>query len=106
MDCDNSSSWRVLGIVKFRIEVDRSKCKRCGYCYSMDSIHFEPAPAKGLFEKAFAKIARSYFLNKSRVVGGELDKSKSVGAFDDEKLDLARKVEAICPASAITTTEL
>lgn len=68
----------------------------------MDSIHFESAPVKGLFENAFAKIARSYFLNKSRVVGGELDKSRSVGAFDDEKIDLARKVDAICPASAVT----
>jgi ferredoxin len=93
-------------MVKYRIEVDRSKCKRCGYCYSMDSTHFEPAPAKGLFEKAYAKLAKSLFLNKSRVVGGSLNKSKSVGIFDDEKLDLARKVEAICPASAITIIEV
>jgi ferredoxin len=72
----------------------------------MDSIHFEPAPLRGLFEKAYAKLARSLFLNKSRVVGGSLNKSKSVGTFNDEKIDLVRKVEAICPASAITITEL
>jgi ferredoxin len=93
-------------MVKYRIEVDRSKCKRCGYCYSMDSIHFEPTPPIGLFEKAYAKLARSLFLNKSRVVGGSLNKSKSAGTFKDEKIELAREVEAICPASAITITEL
>jgi ferredoxin len=93
-------------MVKYRIEVDRSRCKRCGYCYSMDSIHFEPAPSKGLFEKAYAKLMRSWFLNKSQVVGGSLKKSKSAGTFDDEKIDLARKVEAICLGSAITITEL
>jgi len=43
-------------MVKYRIEVDRRKCKRCGYCYSMDSIHSEPAPPKGLFEEAYAKL--------------------------------------------------
>ena len=93
-------------MAKYRIEVDRSKCKRCGYCYSMDSIHFEPTPPIGLFEKAYAKLARSLFLNKSRVVGGSLNKSKSTGIFNDEKIDLARKVEEICPASAITVIEL
>jgi ferredoxin len=93
-------------MVKYKIEVDRSKCKRCGYCYSMDSIHFEPTPPIGLFEKAYAKLMRSWFLNKSRVVGGSLNKSKSAGTFNDEKIELARKVEAICPASAITITEL
>jgi ferredoxin len=93
-------------VVKYRIEVDRSKCKRCGYCYSMDSAHFEPAPVTGLFEKAYAKLARSFFLNKSRVVGGALNKSKSAGIFDDDKIELARKVEGLCPASAITITEL
>ena len=93
-------------MVKYKIEVDRSKCKRCGYCYSMDSIHFEPAPPKGVFEKAYAKFAGSLFLNKSRVVGGSRNKSKSAGTFSDEKMDLAREVEAICPASAITITEL
>lgn len=72
----------------------------------MDQIHFEPAPETGLFAKAFAKYASSYFLNKSRVVGGESDKSKSVGIFDDEKIDLAHQAEAICRASAITITEL
>jgi ferredoxin len=71
----------------------------------MDSVHFEPAPVTGLFEKAYTKFARSFFLNKSRVVGGAVDKSKSVGTFDDEKIDVARKVEALCPASAITITE-
>jgi len=72
----------------------------------MDSTHFEPAPAKGFFEKAYAKLARSFFLNKSRVVEGSVNKSKSAGTFDDEKIDLAHKVEEICPASAITITEL
>jgi len=92
-------------MVKYRIEVDRSKCKRCGYCCSMDSTHFEPTSPMGLFEKAYAKLMRSWFLNKSRVVGGLLNKSKSAGTFDDEEIDLARKVETICPASAITITE-
>jgi len=72
--------------------------------YGLNTL--EPAPAEGLFEKAYAKFARSCFLNKSRVVGGTLDKSKSIGTFDDEKIDIARKVEAICPAPAITITEL
>jgi hypothetical protein len=72
----------------------------------MDSVHFEPAPPTGLFEKAYAKVAKSLFLNKSRVVGGSPNKSKSAGTFNDEKIGLAREVEAICPASAITVTEL
>jgi ferredoxin len=93
-------------MVKYRIEVDRRKCKRCGYCYSMDSTHFEPTPPKGFFEKAYAKLAGSLFLNKSRVLGGSLNKSKSAGTFDDKKIDLAREVEALCPGSAITITEL
>jgi ferredoxin len=93
-------------MVKYSIEVDRSKCKRCGYCYSMDSTHFEPTPPIGLFEKAYAKLARSLFLNKSRVVGGSLSKSKSAGTFDDENIALAHEAEAICPASAITITKL
>ena len=93
-------------MVKYRIEVDLRKCKRCGYCYSIDEVHFEPAPVTGIFEKAYAKIARSFFLNKSRVVGGSLNKSKSTGTFDDDEIDLSRKVEDICPASAITITEL
>ena len=93
-------------MVRYKIEVDRSKCKRCGYCYSMDSIHFEPAPPKDIFEKAYAKLARSLFLNKSRVVGGSFNKSKSASTFNDEKIDIAREVEAICPASAITITEV
>jgi len=70
----------------------------------MDPAHFEPAPVTGLFEKAYAKLAKSFFLHKSRVIGGALEKSKSVGTFDDEKIDLALKIEAICPASAITIT--
>jgi ferredoxin len=93
-------------MVKYRIEVNRSKCKRCGYCYSMDSTHFEPTPPIGLFEKAYARLAGSLFLNKSRVVGGLFNKSQSAGTFNGEKIELARKVEAICPASAITITEL
>jgi len=93
-------------MVKYRIEVDRRKCKRCGYCYSIDKVHFEPAPVMGIFEKVYAKIAGSFFLNKSRVVGGSLNKSKSAGIFDDEKIDLSRKAEDLCPASAITITEL
>jgi ferredoxin len=72
----------------------------------VDSIHFEPAPPKGIFEKAYAKLARSLFLNKSRVVGGSHNKSKSAGTFNDEKMNLAREVEAICPASAIIITKL
>ena len=48
-------------MVKYRIEVDRSKCKRCGYCCSMDSTHFEPTSPMGLFEKAYAKLMRSWF---------------------------------------------
>ena len=93
-------------MVKYRIEVDRHKCKRCGYCYSIDKVHFEPAPVTGIFEKAYAKIAGSFFLNKSRVVGGSLNKSKSEGIFDDEKIDMSRQVEDLCPASAITITAL
>ena len=72
----------------------------------MDSTHFAPAPEIGVLGKAYAKFARSFYLSKSRVVGGTLDKSKSAGTFDDEKIDDARKVDALCPASAITITEL
>ena len=93
-------------MVKYRIEVDRNKCKRCGYCYSMDKAHFEPTPPIEFFEKVYAKLAGSLFLNKSRVVGGSFSKSKSAGTFDDEKIELAREVEAICTGSAITITEL
>jgi len=93
-------------MVKYRIEIDLRRCKRCAYCYSLDPIHFEPAPETGLFAKIFAKYAKSYFLRKSRVVGGKSDKSKSVGTFDDEKIDIARQAEAICRASVITVTKL
>jgi len=93
-------------MAKFKIKVDRRKCKRCGYCYSMASTHFDRAPVTGLFEKAYARFAKSFFLNKSRVVGGTCDKTTSEGTFDDEKIDAAWKVEAICPAAAITITEL
>ena len=93
-------------MVRYRIEVNLRKCKRCAYCYSLDPTHFEPAPETGLFAKVFAKFASSYFLSKSQVVGGETDKSKSVGTFDDEEIDVARKAKAACLASAITITEL
>jgi hypothetical protein len=72
----------------------------------MDKAHFEPTPPIGFFEKVYAKLAGSLFLNKSRVVGGSFNKSKSAGTFDDEKIELAREVEAICTGSAITITEL
>jgi ferredoxin len=93
-------------MVRYRIEVNLRKCKRCAYCYSLDPTHFEPAPETGLFAKAFAKYARSYFLSKPRVIGGKSDKSKSVGTFDDDKIDMARQAEAVCRGSAITITEL
>jgi len=51
-------------------------------------------------------LQNPFFLNKSRVVGGTCDKTTSEGTFDDEKIDAAWKVEAICPAAAITITEL
>ena len=60
----------------------------------------------GTFEKTYAKIARSFFLNKSRVAGGSLNKLKSAGTFNDDKIELAGEVEALCPGSAITITDL
>ena len=60
----------------------------------------------GTFEKTYAKIARSFFLNKSRVAGGSLSKLKSAGTFNDDKIELAGEVEALCPGSAITITDL
>lgn len=71
-------------MTKFKIKVNRGKCKRCGYCYSMDPAHFERAPVTGLFEKAYARFAKSLFLNKSRVIGGTCEKNISEGTFDDD----------------------
>ena len=85
-------------MVRYRIEIDRGKCTRCGYCYTLDPLHFEPAHKGGKFA--------SFFLSKSKVVGGETSGSKSVGVFDDEKMNAAHEAKAICPSSGITITEL
>ena len=92
-------------MVKYRIEIDRRRCTSCGYCYTLDPMHFEPAP-KGLFAKVVGRFASSLFLSKSQVVGGETDFNASVGIFDDEEINAAREAEATCPASGITITEL
>jgi len=46
-----------------------------------------------------------YFLSKSKVVRGKTSTSKSVGTFDDEKIDVAHQAKDMCPTFVITITE-
>lgn len=92
--------WKAWygSMVKYRIEIDRGKCTRCGYCYTVDPLHFEPAHKGG-------RLA-SFLLSKSKVVNGETNRSKSVGTFDDEKMSASQEAKAICVSSGITITVL
>jgi ferredoxin len=75
--------------VKYKIEIERDGCTACGTCYSLDPTHFEPDDE-----------------DKSTVVGGETDASKSSGVFDDDEIETAREAEDSCPVAVITVTEL
>jgi ferredoxin len=72
--------------LKYKIEIDRTKCIACGTCYSLDPVHFEPS--KDL---------------KSKVVGGLINE-KSEGNFDDENIDEAKEAAESCPARIIKVT--
>jgi ferredoxin len=84
-------------MVKYKVEIDRRKCTRCGYCYTVDPLHFEPSRKGRKF--------LSFFLSKAQIVNGETNSSKSVGAFDDEKKSSAHEAEAICPSSGIVVVD-
>jgi ferredoxin len=75
--------------VKYKIEIEREECTRCGNCSSIDPTHFEPDEEE-----------------KSIVVGGETDANISWGVFDDDEIETAREAEDSCPVSIITVTEL
>lgn len=70
--------------MKYTIEVDRENCIACGVCYGTDPNHFE-GDADG----------------KSRVHGGTTD-GVSVGTFDDDLGDDAKRAADACPVSVIT----
>ncbi len=76
-------------MVKYKVEVDRQTCIATGACYATDSAHYESDEKQ-----------------KSKVVGGETDESKSVRVFDDDNLEDAQAVAKACPVSAITVTQL
>jgi ferredoxin len=76
-------------VVKYRIEIDHEGCIACGVCYTLDTSHFE-SDKEG----------------KSTVVGGETERSKSSGTFEDDEIEMAREAEESCPVSVITVTKL
>jgi ferredoxin len=74
--------------LKYRIEIKREDCIRCGSCYAIDQDHFE---------------SDSYGV--SQVIGGKTNETKSEGSFDDEKMVTAQAAADACPVSIITVTK-
>jgi len=74
--------------MKYRIEINREDCIRCGSCYGLDPAHFE-SDSDG----------------KSQVIGGTAN-GKSEGTFEDEKIVEAQSAADACPVSVITVTKM
>ncbi len=75
--------------MKYKIEIKREDCIRCGSCYGLDSTHFESDDDA-----------------VSKVVGGTTNATSSVGTFDDDKIVEAQAAADACPVSIITVTKL
>ena len=60
----------------------------CGVCYDMDPNHFESSDE-----------------GKSKVAGGTFN-GKSVGSFDDDKIEDVKAAAVACPVSAIVTESI
>ncbi len=71
--------------MKYKIEIKREDCIRCGSCYAIDQDHFE-SDSDG----------------KSQVIGGATTEAHSEGSFDDEKMVYAQAAADACPVSIIT----
>jgi ferredoxin len=80
---------RGVFMVKYKVEVDRNTCISTGACYTTDTVHYEADENQ-----------------KSQVVGGNTDNSKSTKIFDDDQIKDAKEGAKACPVSAITVTEL
>ncbi len=76
-------------MTKYKVEVNLETCVSTGACYATDTFHFESGENQ-----------------KSKVVGGETDNSKSMRIFDDDRIADAKEGAKACPVSAITVTEL
>jgi ferredoxin len=74
--------------LKYKIEINREDCIRCGSCYAIDQDHFE-SDSDG----------------KSQAIGGTTNENKSEGTFDDEKMVYAQAAADACPVSIITVTK-
>jgi ferredoxin len=74
--------------VKYKIEIKREDCIRCGSCYAIDQDHFE-GDSDG----------------KSQVIGGTTKETKSEGFFNDEKMVYAQAAADACPVSIITVSK-
>jgi predicted heme/steroid binding protein/ferredoxin len=72
---------------KYTIEVDREGCIACGVCYTADPTHFESGDE-----------------GKTKVVGGTSN-GKSVGSFDDDKIEDAKSAALACPVGVITVNQ-
>ena len=73
--------------MKYKIEINREDCIRCGSCYATDPEHFE-SDSDG----------------KSQVIGGTTN-GKSEQSFDDERMSMAQAAADSCPVSVITVTK-
>ena len=74
--------------LKYKIEVNREDCIRCGSCLAIDPDHFE-SDSDGT----------------SQVIGGRTN-GKSEGSLDDDKMVMAQAAADGCPVSAITITKI
>jgi ferredoxin len=75
--------------MKYKIEIKREDCIRCGNCYGLDSTHFESDDDA-----------------VSQVIGGTTNATFSVGTFDDDKIVEAQAAADACPVSIITVNKL
>jgi ferredoxin len=78
----------MIVMTKYKVEVDRERCISAGSCYSLDPLHFEMDKNQ-----------------KSKVMGGQTDNTKSAGEFDDDKIASAHQAAQACPVHAITVTK-
>ena len=74
--------------MKYKIEIKREDCIRCGSCLAIDPDHFE-SDSDG----------------KSQVIGGTTN-GASEGSFDDEKMVNAQAAADACPVSIITVKKI
>ncbi|MGC9779503.1 MAG: ferredoxin [Candidatus Heimdallarchaeota archaeon] len=76
-------------MTKYYIIIERKECIQCGNCYGLDPYHFEP-------DEEYTSI----------VVNGVTNSEISKGAFDDDKISLAKQAVEECPVEIISVKEL